>query len=498
MRLGSILVTSGALARSVPTLVDPLTGIRLGFGVLLALAAMAGCVTYRSQPLHPSETAARFEARRLDDAGLRRFVEAEIGHPVKDWPPAAMDFEQLYLAALYFSPDLDVARAQLAAAEAAVVTAGQRGNPAVAATPEWVSNAAAGVTPWVLSVTLDVPLTTAGKRAIRIAEARNLSEAARLRLGDQAWQVRSRLRSRLVELLQARQAEALLLRQDGVAQERMRLLDARFANGEVARLEVILGRRERERVALALGQAREERAVALVRVADAIGVSAPALAGEAIDFGFTGRLPAEEELGTRDVRAEALLNRPDILTALAEYAASETALQLEVARQYPDIHLGPGYTFDKGSNQWALGVGLVLPVMNRNQGPIAEAEARRREAAARFIALQARAIAEADGALAGYRGALATLATARGLLAADDAALAAADTQFSSGEAGRLSLVDAEVARSAVALAVLDAQAAAQRALGRVEDAVRRPLAPATPLPAVSGADPPAAMEDRP
>ncbi len=472
--------------------------MRSGFGLLLALAAIAGCVTYKPQPLRPSETAARFEARRLDDAGLRRFVEGESGHPVKEWPPAAVDFEQLALAALYFSPDLDVARAQLAAAEAAVVTAGERANPALAMTPEWLSNAPGGVTPWVLSVALDVPLTTAGKRTIRIAEARNLSEAARLRLGDEAWQVRSRLRARLVELWQAGQAEALLLRQDTVAQERMRLLDARFANGEVARLEVILARRERERVALALGQAREQRAAALVRVADAIGVSAPALAGEVIDFDFTGRLPAEEELATREVRAEALLNRPDVLAALAEYAASETALQLEVARQYPDIHLGPGYTFDKGSNQWALGVALVLPLMNRNRGPIAEAEARRREAAARFVALQARVAGEVDGALAGYRGALATLATARALLAADDAALVVADTQFSSGEADRLSLVDAEVARGAGVLGVLDAQAAAQRALGRVEDAVRRPLAPATPLPAVSGAEPRDAREDRP
>ena len=491
-------MASGGTARGVPTVAGPVLRMRSGLGLLLALAALPGCVTYRSQPLHPSETAARFEARRLDDTGLRRFVEEASGRPVAAWPPAAMDFEELTLAALYYSPDLDVARAQLGAAEAAVVTAGQRANPAIAATPEWVSNAPAGVTPWVVSVALDVPLTTAGKRAIRIAEARNLSEVARLRLGDEAWSVRSRLRSRLVELWRDGRAETLLRRQDEAAQERLRLLETRLANGEIARPDVVLARRERERVALALGQAREQRAAALVRVADAIGVSAAALGGEAIDFGFTGVLPPEEAVGTRKVRDEALLNRPDILAALAEYAASETALQLEVARQYPDIHLGPGYTFDKGSDQWALGVALELPVMNRNRGPIAEAEARRREAAAAFVALQARAIAEADGALASYRGAVATLSTARALLAADDALLAAAGKRFAAGEVGRLSVVDAEVARGAGALAALDAEAAAQRALGRVEDAVRRPLAPAGPLPAVGATGPRDAKEDRP
>jgi outer membrane protein TolC len=491
-------VTSDDLTRSASTAADPVMRIRSGLGLLLALAAMAGCVTYTPQPLHPSETAARFAARRLDDPGLRRFVEGETGHPVKQWPPAAMEFEQLTLAALYFSPDLDVARAQLAGAEAGVVTAGARANPALAFTPEWVSNPEAGVRPWVLSLALDVPLTTAGKRAIRIAEARNLSEAARLRLGDQAWQVRSRLRARLVELWQAEQAETLLRRDDAQAQERLAFVEARLAAGEATQPEVVLARRERERIALALGQAREQRAAASVRVAGAIGVSAAALADQPIDFGFTGELPGEDDLGTRRVRAAALLNRPDVLAALAEYAAAESALQLEAARQYPDLHLGPGYTFDKGSNQWAVGLALALPVMNRNQGPIAEAEARRREAAARFVALQAGVIGAADEAFARYRGALATVATARALLAAGDATLAAAEKRFAAGEADRLSVLDAEVGQNANALALLDAQAAAQQALGQVEDAVRRPLAPATSLPVVSGAGPRDAREDRP
>jgi len=484
------MANGGLRLRSVPRVAVSPRRSRRAFVLLLALAAAVGCVTYQARPLRAPETAARFEARRLDDAGLRRFVEEALGRPVTPWPPPAMGLDVLALAALYYHPDLDVARAQLAAAEAAAVTAGQRANPGLQATPEWVSNAPEGVRPWVLSVTLDVLLTTAGKRAIRIAEAHHLSEAARLRLGDEVWRVRARLRTRLVDLWQARQAEAVLRRQDAAARERVRLLEARLAHGEVARLEVTLGRRQSEQVALALAEARERSATALVQMADAIGVSAPALAGQAISFDFTGILPAEDELATVQVRGEALQNRPDILASLAEYAASEAALRLEVARQYPDLILGPGYTFDKGDNQWALGLALSLPLMNRNQGPIAEAEAHRREAAARFIALQARVIAEVDGALASYRGALAALATARTLLAAGDTALAAADTRFAAGETDRLGVLDAEIERGSDALAQLGAEGATQRALGRVEDAVRRPLAPATPLPPLTTAPP--------
>jgi outer membrane protein TolC len=35
-----------------------------------------------------------------------------------------------------------------------------------------------------------------------------------------------------------------------------------------------------------------------------------------------------------------------VLAALADYAASEAALRLEIAKQYPDIHLNPGYQLD--------------------------------------------------------------------------------------------------------------------------------------------------------
>ena len=69
--------------------------------------------------------------------------------------------------------------------------------------------------------------------------------------------------------------------------------------------------------------------------------------------------------------------------ALADYAASQSALQLEIAKQYPDLHLGPGYELDQTDNKWSLGISLDLPILNHNQGPVAEAhgEPRRRRRA---------------------------------------------------------------------------------------------------------------------
>lgn len=79
-----------------------------------------------------------------------------------------------------------------------------------------------------------------------------------------------------------------------------------------------------------------------------------------------------------------MLNRLDLRRALADYAASEAALQLELAKQYPNVHLGPGYVFEEGDNKFQIGVSVALPVLNRNEGPIAEVRARREEAGAKF------------------------------------------------------------------------------------------------------------------
>ena len=78
----------------------------------------------------------------------------------------------------------------------------------------------------------------------------------------------------------------------------------------------------------------------------------------------------------------------------------------EVAKQYPDVRLSPGYQYDQGDNEWSLGLSVDLPILNQNQGGIAEAEARRTEAAAKFNAIQAKVVAEIDRGTVVYKAAL--------------------------------------------------------------------------------------------
>ena len=170
-----------------------------------------------------------------------------------------------------------------------------------------------------------------------------------------------------------------------------------------------------------------------------------------------------------------MLNRPDILGALSEYAASQSALQLEIAKQYPDIQLSPGYEYDQGDDKWSLGLSVTLPA-NRNRGPIAEARARRDEAAAKFNALQASVLGQIDLALAAYRTASLKLADASSMLADVKRQVDAGESMLEIGEFSRGDLTVLQVRLGDSALAELDARLQAQDAAGQLEDAIQAQL----------------------
>jgi outer membrane protein, heavy metal efflux system len=220
------------------------------------------------------------------------------------------------------------------------------------------------------------------------------------------------------------------------------------------------------------GQVKQTRAA----LAAAIGVPVSALKDVMFDPADADRLPPPAALQPATLQHAGLLNRLDVQQLLAEYAAAEAGLQLEVAKQYPDVHLGPGYQWDQGVNKYAIGLSVELPILNQNQGPIAEAQARRKEIAARFLALQATVIGQTEQAVTRYQAAMAELAEADRLLAVQRQRLRTVQRSLEAGEADRLALASARVESATVARSRLDALRKAQAALGALEDAVQRPL----------------------
>ena len=442
----------------------------------ILLCLLTGCVRFQPQPLSPAETSAGLESRSLDNPGLKVFLEKNLNRELSTWPAAKWGFEMLTLAAFYYQPSLDVARAVWAEARAGIVTAGARPNPSVGFSPQYVFNP--GPDPaWVQTLNLDWPIETAGKRGARGAQARHLSESARLDIAATAWQVRSQLRSSLIDFASATRREALLRKQIAVQEQVVAALEQRRDAGALASSEITPARLLLQKARMDLSEAQRQQAEAHARVAEAIGVPMSALNGVEVAFDLTA-LPADlDHLTSSEVRRQALQGRADVLAALSDYAASESALQLEIAKQYPDVHLNTGYEYDQGLQKWGtLGFGVDLPLMNRNEGPIAQAEARRKQAAARFEALQAKVIADIDRSLVVYQVAARSRAGAEALLATQRKQQESVEQQLKAGAADRLDVLTSQLELATSELAVEDGQTKLHQALGALEDAVQRPL----------------------
>lgn len=447
----------------------------------LVTTLFSGCAVYRPQPLVPGRTAAAFEARTLDSPDLRKFMETNLHHEVAPWPPQSWDFPMLTLVAFYYHPDLDVARAGWDKAKAGKITAGQLPNPTAGFTPQYDTTPQGNISPWTLGFNLDIPVETAGKRGYRIARAESLSRVARLNIATTAWQVRSRLEAVMLDLYTAGNTASLLQREENSQEELTQLLERRLTAGEVSLPEVTL-------VRLALAQTRllwmeTERRFAESRASLASALGLPLAAIGRVNLSLDGIEESSLLPPAPDLRRQALTGRSDLLALLAEYDAAEAALRLEIAKQYPDIHLGPGYQWDQGENKWYLGFSVTLPLFNHNQGPVAEAEARRTEAGARFLQLQSRIIGEVDRALAGYLALRAKLAEADALLAEQKSRQLSVAALFKAGESDRLALVGSAVDTERATLARLETLSGLLQARRALEDALQRPLAAAEQLP---------------
>ena len=441
------------------------------FGIIL----LAGCATYHSQPLSPAKTVEAFDARSLTDDGLRAYLETN--HVTGEWPRSSWDLNTLTLVAFYYQPAFAEAREQWASAQAAIITAGARPNPSVAFTPSYDTQIPDNPSPWIVPVTFDIPIETAGKRGKRIAQAKELSESARWDFIAAAWNTRSQVRTALLNLYSTRENESLLARQELAQSNVVRLLQGQLAVGAVSDYDVTQARVTLGTTQLACQDAVAQLAQARSQLASALGLPLHALNGVKLSFAALSQFP--RELTKPEVRKQALFNRTDVRGALADYAASQSALQLEIANQYPDINLGPGYAWNNGNasdNQWQLGVTVTLPLLDQNQGPIAEAKAKRALAAAHFLTIQSAAIAQIDSALAGYNAALKESATAKSLLEDLRKQLDSVQAQAKMGEVDALALADAETAYCTGAQDRLNALVKAQQALGALEDAVQSPL----------------------
>ncbi len=323
---------------------------------------------------------------------------AITSQPVIVWgQPArtAQEFtiEDVVARALADNPDLRAARAEVDAAVGRLQQAGLRPNPELdlggqkALSPD--NN---------LTVALRLPLDLNDRKGGRVAVAEQEVELKRTQLADRERRLRADVRMKAGELLAAR-------RNLQIAEE---LLDVnRRALG-------VVGNRVREGAAPAIDESLQlvevnrldaSRQLLASRV-DITTLQLKLLAGMAADAPLTVRgelTTSAPPLDRTEAVQRALASRPDLAAARTDVAMARAMIRKEQAEGRWDASVNVGYMrqdFGFGLNgltssgqtrpiqdvfhYFGGGVTIMLPVLNRNQGNIAAAEAGARAAERRL------------------------------------------------------------------------------------------------------------------
>lgn len=456
-------------------------------GVLLLPAC--GFQTYSAKPIDPAQSLSRYQSVDPNSEAFRRFLAAQ-DYPVEHFPIDRWGVRELTLAALFYHPQLNVARAQWTAARSAEITAAQRPLPGVSGGVENHSQTDGGVSPWTYSLGIDLPIETAGKRQARIDRALSLSEAARIDIAQNAWLVRSRLVASWIEYNASILQTELLQQELELRKQIVSMLDMRFEAGMISSVERSNARLQLQRVEQALEAERNRAPELRATLAGNAGLPPDMLARlplQTLDIESIYRQEHHRKLqrqSSDDIQQAAMLNRLDLRAALSRYAAAEAKLRLEIARQYPDVVLSPGYSYDQGDRVWSLGIGALMTLLNKNRGLIAEARALRDVEAAQFEALQAKAISDVAQTKARYYAALDELEKARQIRTSQLERTARIERQFDAGFADRLEITTTRLENLLAAQNLLNIEYKAQRAANALEEAIQQPLEDPLSMPA--------------
>lgn len=376
----------------------------------------------------------------------------------------SLSLRQAIDIALAANPELAAARTEIEAVEGVRLQAGTRPNPELAYLIEDTRRDTRTTT-----VQVQQPIELGGQRAARIDAAERALDAARFELDARRLAVRAAVATAFFDLLalqdRARVAEDSL----ALAQRSSRAAGRRVAAGQVSPVEETKARVAEAGVRIELTQVGAEIVAARARLAYAMGRPLGAARPE-------GRLDDLPALPPADAVRDRLDAAPGVRRAMLELERRRALAALERARRLSNVTVSVGTrrVEEAGRQQAVVGVSIPLPLFDRNQGNVLEAQRREDKAADELRAARALAEAEAEQALARLAAARdEARALASDVLPGAQSAFDAATKGFELGKFSFLEALDAQrtllQARTQVLRALAEAQRAAfdlQRILG--------------------------------
>ena len=208
-----------------------------------------------------------------------------------------------------------------------------------------------------------------GQRAARVAGARAQVARAEALSRDEIRRVLREVGLAFVHALHSRDRLGLARSIEHVSEETQRVSERRHASGDIARLDLTLARASlaRARAEVRAAEASREQSLAELRLS--LGLSPD----EAIDL--EGKLSDRPAFDLSQLERHAS-QRADLNTLEAEVREARSDRDLGAATRWPDLGIGASYERHENADILLGTASLTLPVFQRGQGLVAEAEAR--------------------------------------------------------------------------------------------------------------------------
>ncbi len=239
-----------------------------------------------------------------------------------------------------------------------------------------------------------------GKRRKRIDAANANSELVRADFQIVLWQLTNDLKKKFYAVLLAESLLNLAKENQKTFAEIIKHTTEVFQLGEISGLD--LQRLEIEKFKFDTDVANSERVYEL-----ALRDLRVTLGGDyrAMDIEVAGTIDYYQpyEFSLAELRDKALAARPDLKAAQLSERAADASIRLQNAQRIPDVTVGAGINqVPLGTSTYNFGIGIPLPVSNRNQGERAKALIQRMKAQNEQQLIANQVLSDVDKALVAF------------------------------------------------------------------------------------------------
>ena len=456
--------------------------ILLASALVLQLCVV-GCAKekYIAKPINQAQIVNQLINKDIASAEFQAYL-LDQGYLPSQLPFSSWGLDELTNCALFHHTKLNVAKAQLALANAQMDTANFRQTPIINSEIARSNQKNNDIKPWALGLNVQIPIETTNKRAIRVEEARFLAEAAKLDVADIAWQLRSQIAKDLLRYYQHIAHIKVLKHELDTQTKIVKLLQKRLDLGAISNTDLGSANATLQKTRIALLEEQARWAEIRANLAEDVGLTTEkfdAISLKPLDMDETlsaYRSWINDAVKFKNLQADALLNRIDVRRSLAKYSAAEAKIKLEVAMQTPDISLSPGYAFEFGDSVWSLGFSTLLNLLQKNQTLINEATILREIEGAQFEALQASIIATLNQKIVDYQTSIELIKNLNTQLDMQLQHTKKFNKQFEAGLIDRLEVTLNQANGFAIEKQLLSEKHQLLKSLLAIEDVVQKPL----------------------